>query len=206
MKYRRLVLLSLGLALLWLAAHQFLEQQRRIDRERLGAEIESIFSGTELIPVLFEDETLLPDDYLCFEREDLKQPLFSVYIGYFPHKGLGEKFPHRPELCYATQRFKIVGEPTRETWKSADGSARTVERMNVVLDGKERQVFFWTQSRGELGPQQESGILGDLWERLVTRRTDRSWVRIELDPELVSSRDWSQAGVRLMEAVGKAML
>ncbi len=179
---------------------------RSFDFSDFRSRVEAAFEGVDFERVRFKAENLLPDGYLCVEQSDREMPFFSIYVGYFPREALVEKSQHDPRVCYATLGWQQIGEVTRRTLESSSGETVEVQSLLFRSDEQDRVVWFWVQ-RGGASDQNEGGT-GSTLDALWAARTDSTWVRLELDPELAEPEwesAWADRILELRLAVGQAM-
>ncbi len=189
---RVLAILLCGNILLW--SDRFSPRdERSFDFESFQEQAREAFAGSELVEALFEPNPLLPDQYLYMEGTT-QDPWFSVYVGYYPGQGLMGDEPHDPRVCYQVAQFETLQEDVLELTSPEFEAPLYLNRILLqhhsmpdaagTVQTSQRIAYYWRHAMGEL-PTRSSGGLATLWQlpsRILSRRSDLAWVRLELLP------------------------
>jgi len=148
-----------------------------IDLDALRTSMKSLAPG--LAEAKFAPDPMLPEDYVYLVGEG---SLLSAYVAYYPEQRMGAKAPHPPTLCYATQGWST--SPV-EKWKVRIGEAEAVVQTLMVQIGETRRlVVYWEHQLGEVPvAKQVAKSIYEPLDRLMARRTDLAWIRLEFRPE-----------------------
>ena len=149
------------------------------DFDAFRADLERICAPVDLEYGTF-DEDLLPESYLYAEARDESAPLFSIYLGYFPHDGAGAKRPHDPLVCYPAAGWDVLGPPVPLGLTHPEtGASLEILLVSVARGERRLLVLFWRQELGLLPQPGGESEVAHLLRRAYTRRSDCAWVRVE---------------------------
>ena len=197
--------------------------ERSFDFESFREQAREAFPGSGLVDTLFEPNPLLPDEYIYMEGTT-QDPWFSVYVGYYPGQGLMGNEPHDPRVCYQVAEFEILQEDVLELTSPEFEAPLYLNRILVqhhsmpdaagTVQTSQRIAFYWSHASGKL-PTRSGGGLSTLWQlpsRVLSRRSDLVWVRLEFLPSEnldVLSADLDEETVRriyrMMQAAAACM-
>ena len=230
-----LAILITGNLLLW--GERFSPRgERSFDFAGFQEQMLSMLPASQLASLPFEANPLLPDEYVYLQASDQyllsmegnEVPWFSVYVGYYPELGLTGKEPHDPRVCYEVAQFsalkdefvqlrlpELVEEPLflkrllveYHAPADTDGESQTYQRI----------AFYWRHAMGNMPIETPGGLteFRNLSQRLLNRRSDLIWVRVELllpeplhgqplPPEL--DPETTRRLYRIMQAAAASML
>ncbi len=174
---------------------------RRFEFAGFQKQVEEALPDSQLASLPFEANPFLPDEYVYLQASDqyyqrtLEEdaaPWFSVYVGYYPGRGLMGDEPHDPRVCYEVSLFSALQDEVMELRLPELQEPLFVKRLlvehNTLPDANgesqtfQRIAYYWSHSMGNM-PRDRPGGLAAVWhlpERLLNRRSDLVWVRVEL--------------------------
>jgi hypothetical protein len=197
-----LVVLALGIVCCWRL--QWTGQEvRHFDFVGLEKQLDTIFADETLARHSFEEDALIPKDYIYFETVNESSMLFSVYIGYYPQQGRGYGKHHDPQVCYPIAGFEILEGPEPVRVGGTAKSEPVVQRLLLSQLGERRVAYYWQQEAGLM-----AGVQLDTWERLKSGRSDLIWVRVEFlgdDAEGPLDKRWLERIRSTMAAAAASM-
>ncbi len=219
---RVLAILLCGNILLW-GDRCSPRAERSFDYESFQGQAREAFPGSGLVEAFFESNPLLPDEYLYLEGTT-DNPWFSVYVSYYPGQGLMGTEPHDPRVCYQVAEFETLQEDVMElTFPELEEplylnrillQQHSLPDADGIVHTSQRIAYYWRHVRGEMPTQSGGGLstLLQLPSRMLSRRSDLVWVRLELLPKEkldVLSDDLDEETVRriysMMQAAAACM-
>ncbi|GAB4150135.1 MAG: hypothetical protein Fur0037_18580 [Planctomycetota bacterium] len=167
----------------------------------LGGLEAALAGGTDLEPDRFPDDPGLPDAYLWLvARGD--GALRSIYVGFYPTRGLAAAGPHDPRDCYSTQGWDVG--PFRSIEVRAGGEPASIEATTVHGPEEDLFVTFWSQTPlGVMDDRTAWSQLASLFERWRSGRGDMVWVRVEWSPQMGEAGRERELRDRLERVIGQ---
>jgi EpsI family protein len=147
-------------------------------------------------------ETLGADDYLLLDFVDGGAPPVNFWVAYYDSL-LDNSLIHRPTICLPGTGWEYVDlGPRRTALRDLAGAPLVVNR-GVIAKGNRRIVmYFWMELRGRSVQGFEYVKFVNLWDSLVTGRSDGALVR--LYTPLRPGEDPAAGDARLLEVLERA--
>ncbi len=118
------------------------------------------------------------DQHILRTYQDQEGTRVTLYIGYFEDQKEGQMI-HSPKHCLPGSGWFPLD--SRQVALSLEGQGEIqINRLLLEKSGQKMLVYYWYQGRGRIVANEYEDRLYLLWDKLWSRRSDESLVRISL--------------------------
>ena len=118
------------------------------------------------------------DQHILRTYQDQEGTRVTLYIGYFEEQKEGQMI-HSPKHCLPGSGWFPLD--SRQVALSLEGQGEIqINRLLLEKSGQKMLVYYWYQGRGRIVANEYEDRLYLLWDKLWSRRSDESLVRISL--------------------------